>query len=61
MSDGDHPTPWRVDVFPPSKASFIYDDDGALVETVYGRNCDPNGEALARRIMDAVNREPTDG
>lgn len=54
-----HPTPWAITVYEPSNATAIYDADGALVETVYGRGDDPHGRSLATRIVDAVNKEPS--
>jgi hypothetical protein len=49
-----HPTPWRV-TDPVLSSTVIYDADGALVETVYGRGGDLRGATLAQRIVDAVN------
>jgi len=47
------PTPWKVHNW--GDACSVHDVNGDLVETVYGRDGDPSGEQIARRIVQAVN------
>lgn len=51
-----HPTPWSVSERY-GHAVFIRDANGDTVETVYDRrtNEDRTAEAVAQRIVDAVN------